>query len=138
MMTKQTRQSGARPDITKEFDRRLRAWRAQLAIDVRNDLEESEHQSYSEVIGEVRDSGDDSNAELLTYGERMESSRHSDALTDVDAALERLRDGSFGVCPDCGGEISIERLRAYPTALRCIDCQTRFEKQHLSTVGPSL
>ena len=138
MMTKQTRQSGARPGIAKEFDRRLRAWRAQLAADVRNDLEESEHQSYAEVVGEVRDSADDSSAELLTYSERMELSRHSDALNDVDAALERLSAGSFGICADCHGEISIERLRAYPTARRCVDCQTRFEKQHLSSAGPSL
>ncbi len=136
-MTKQTKQ-GERPNITIEFGRRLRAWRAQLAADVRSNIEESEHQSYSEVVGEVRDSADESSAELLTYSERMELSRHSDALNDVDAALERLRAGSFGICPDCGGEISIERLRAYPTARRCVDCQTRFEKQHLSSAGPSL
>ncbi len=137
MMTKKTRQD-SRPGIEKEFDRRLRNWRAELAVEVRSDLEESAHQSYSEVVGDVRDYADDANAELLTYGERMELTRHSDALGEVDAALERLTSGGFGVCGDCGGEIAIERLRAYPTALRCIDCQTRFEKQHLSNVGPSL
>ena len=136
-MTQQARH-GLRPVILKEFERRLRIWRAELAVEVRSDLEASAHQSYSEVVGEVRDSGDESNAELQTHSERMELSRHSNALNDVDAALQRLRDGGFGVCSDCGGAISIERLRAYPTAMRCVDCQTHFEKQHLSNVGPSL
>jgi DnaK suppressor protein len=120
------------------FERQLRERRAQLMADVRGDVEESEHQSYAEVIGEVRDSGDESNAELLTHSERTEFSRHTDALQDVDAALARIRGGSFGICSDCGGEIDINRLRAYPTAARCIECQGRFEKQHLSSAGPSL
>lgn len=137
IMTKQTQQV-APPDMVKEFNNRLRALRAQLAVEVRSDVEESEHQSYSEVVGEVRDSGDESNAELLTYGERMESSRHSEALSDIDAALERLKNGSFGRCVDCSSDIGLERLKAYPTALRCIGCQTRFEKQRLNNVGPSL
>lgn len=136
-MTQQTKH-GLRPDIVKEFERRLRTWRAELAVEVRSDLETLAHQSYSEVVGEVRDSGDESNAEILSHSERMELSRHSNALNDVDAALQRLRDGDFGVCSDCGGAISIERLRAYPTAMRCVDCQTHFEKQYLGNFGPSL
>lgn len=136
-MTQQTKH-GPRPDIVEEFERRLRTWRAELAVEVRSDLETLAHQSYSEVVGEVRDSGDESNAEILSHSERMELSRHSNALNDVDAALQRLRDGGFGACSDCGGAISIERLRAYPTAMRCVDCQTHVEKQHLGNVGPSL
>ena len=137
MMTQQTRHS-PRPDIEKEFERRLRTWRAQLAVDVRSDLAEAAHQSYSEVVGEVRDAADESNAELLSHSERMELSRHSNALEEVDAALQRLSDGSFGVCSDCGSAIPIARLRAYPIAMRCVDCQSRFEKQHPSNVGSSI
>lgn len=136
MMTKQTRH-GSRPDVLKEFDRRLREQRARLTVDVRSDLEESE-QSYSELVGEVRDSGDESNAALQADSEHAELFRHASALSDVDAALGRIRDGSFGACADCGREISIERLRAYPTAKRCLECQTRFEKQHTGNIGPSL
>lgn len=137
MMTKQTRH-GSRQNVVEEFDRQLRAWKAQLTADVRSGLEEAEHQSYSELVGEVRDSGDESNAELLVGSEHAELFRHADALNDVDAALERIRDGSFGICTDCGGEINIERLRAYPTAKRCVDCQTRHEKRHAGNIGPSL
>jgi RNA polymerase-binding transcription factor DksA len=48
-------------------------------------------------------------------------------LTDVDAALARMRDGSYGVCVDCGDAIAPARLSAYPTATRCIECQQAHE-----------
>jgi len=48
-------------------------------------------------------------------------------LTDVDAALARMRDGSYGVCVDCGDAIAPARLSAYPTATRCIECQQSYE-----------
>jgi DnaK suppressor protein len=44
-------------------------------------------------------------------------------LTLVDAALERIEGGTFGVCQNCGREIRTERLEALPWAALCIDCQ---------------
>ena len=91
MMTKQTRH-GSRPDVLKEFDRRLREQRARLTVDVRSDLEESE-QSYSELVGEVRDSGDESNAALQADSEHAELFRHANALGKIDAAQAVERAG---------------------------------------------
>jgi DnaK suppressor protein len=45
-------------------------------------------------------------------------------------ALERLDAGQYGKCKDCGVDIPEARLQAYPAALRCISCQTAFEKAH--------
>ena len=129
---------GSRHDVLQEFDLRLRKLRAELQADVRKDLEESEHQSFSELVGEVRDSGDESNAESAAGSERAGRSRHADALNDVDSALKRMHQGSYGVCIDCNGEINTERLFAYPTAKRCIACQVRYEKQHTGGIGTSL
>jgi DnaK suppressor protein len=43
-------------------------------------------------------------------------------LADLDHALERLRDGTYGVCEGCGRRIDLERLRARPAARTCITC----------------
>lgn len=51
-------------------------------------------------------------------------------LGALDAALERLDAGLYGTCKDCGVQIAEARLAAYPATLRCIDCQTAFEKTH--------
>jgi len=43
-------------------------------------------------------------------------------LEQVDAALERVEAGTFGVCQQCGREIDAERLQAVPYASHCIAC----------------
>ena len=44
-------------------------------------------------------------------------------LANIDDALARVEDGSYGVCESCGEEIPVERLKALPFARRCVDCQ---------------
>lgn len=53
--------------------------------------------------------------------------RESAELLAIDAALQRIADGSYGLCVDCGVGIATARLHANPTALRCVDCQSRLE-----------
>ena len=50
-------------------------------------------------------------------------------LHSIDDALVRLDEGSFGNCVSCGEEIDERRLKAHPTATRCIDCMTEVEKR---------
>jgi DnaK suppressor protein len=52
-------------------------------------------------------------------------------LGQVDEALERLANGTYGVCVDCGQRIAPERLAALPQAARCITCQRRSERPNL-------
>jgi DnaK suppressor protein len=47
----------------------------------------------------------------------------------IRAALERLEEGTFGVCESCGRPISQARLRARPVTTLCIDCKTESERQ---------
>jgi DnaK suppressor protein len=51
-------------------------------------------------------------------------------VREVNTALERLSDGGFGVCKDCGKRIGRPRLLANPTATRCLACQSQFEGCH--------
>jgi RNA polymerase-binding transcription factor DksA len=53
--------------------------------------------------------------------ERLAADLH-ESLDDVDAALGRLADGTYGHCERCGKSISEARLEAMPTARRCLDC----------------
>jgi RNA polymerase-binding transcription factor len=46
-------------------------------------------------------------------------------LAEIDAALARLKDGSYGVCQACGQPIGAERLAARPAARTCIGCARR-------------
>jgi len=51
-----------------------------------------------------------------------------DLLDQVEAALLRLDDGTYGICARCGREINIERLDALPSATLCITCQSEVER----------
>ena len=54
--------------------------------------------------------------------------RESAELIAIDAALQRVADGSYGLCVDCGTPIATARLHANPTAMRCVTCQARAEQ----------
>jgi DnaK suppressor protein len=49
-------------------------------------------------------------------------------LSEIDAALRRIEDGTYGTCANCGREIATERLEAYPWASLCIDCKRQAER----------
>ena len=51
--------------------------------------------------------------------------RNEEHLAQVEAALRRIDDGTFGTCTNCGRPIAPERLEAIPWAAHCIDCQRR-------------
>jgi DnaK suppressor protein len=55
----------------------------------------------------------------------------------VNQALQRLAEGTYGVCVDCGKEIPAERLKAMPEAIRCVEDQRRFEATHSGETLPS-
>ena len=50
-------------------------------------------------------------------------------LRDIDAALERLDDGTFGVCESCSKAIPKARLKAVPHARYCVECQRKEEHE---------
>ena len=54
--------------------------------------------------------------------------RETLSLKELDAALERIRDASYGKCDTCDGDIPPARLQALPFATLCVKCQAEAEK----------
>ena len=54
--------------------------------------------------------------------------RGKHAIEAIDAALQRIADGTYGICSTCGGIIPIARLRALPATTLCVDCARAQEK----------
>ena len=106
--------------------------------EIRQALLASDEQSYIELAGRVRDREDASVADLLVDVTLADVDRLLTEIRDIDAALLRIADGSYGVCPDCGEDIEVPRLEAWPTAKRCRPCQARHENLTVSSRGPSL
>ncbi len=49
-------------------------------------------------------------------------------INKIKAALERIDDGSYGICEMCGEDISIPRLKARPVTTLCIQCKSKQEE----------
>ena len=72
---------------------------------------------------------EDSSAQLNTERElEFALDAHESAeLNQVQAAIDRLEAGTYGVCIDCGTDIAVARLQASPEAARCLACQEMTE-----------
>ncbi|MFG2015024.1 TraR/DksA family transcriptional regulator [Actinomadura geliboluensis] len=72
----------------------------------------------------VDDEHDPEGATIAFERSRIESSlsRAEAQLADIESALDRLRDGTYGACERCGGPIGADRLAARPAARTCITC----------------
>ncbi len=114
-------------------DRDIASLRRRL-LERRRRLVES-HRNTNRDIEQLQDAPKDPEFEesaqlaLAEYTlERLTDSQRREAI-QIDAALGRMDAGEYGVCEDCGGEISLERLRALPFATRCTDCAQEIEKE---------
>jgi DnaK suppressor protein len=62
----------------------------------------------------------------------IERSKAEERISFIEAALSRIQDDSYGKCLRCNGDIQIDRLRIYPEAKYCVECQEKFESNRLS------
>ena len=56
------------------------------------------------------------------------SMRDKETMRKISAALQRIEDGTFGACEECGEQISEKRLTAIPDCKTCIECAEQQEK----------
>lgn len=73
---------------------------------------------------------DDAVVDTLDAMEIRSLARSQSELASVDAALDRVARGDYGVCRGCGAELPQARLEAAPDAPLCIDCQSMAERRH--------
>lgn len=55
--------------------------------------------------------------------------RERKLISKIDKAMQRIEDGSFGICEECGCEISARRLEARPVTTLCIECKEEQERK---------
>jgi DnaK suppressor protein len=75
------------------------------------------------------DMTDQASAETDQYFLLRLKEREQKLLKKIDDALERIANGTFGICESCGKEIGYKRLKARPVTTLCIDCKTQQEAE---------
>jgi len=123
---------------TKELGKLIDHRRNALLGELREDAARAREQPYAEHAGPAPDTGDESVATLIADLEQADMTRDLDEFRALEAARERIKGGGYGICIDCGSDVGFERLKAFPSALRCVQCQERHEKTYGGEPRPSL
>ena len=107
----------------------LRARQRELRADVAAKLKTQDDPRLVGLRNRMEDTDDWAVADAMAAQDITLVSRDLAELANVEEALSRLGDGSYGECVDCGNAIPFPRLAAYPAARRCVACQEAAEKR---------
>jgi DnaK suppressor protein len=116
-------------DISDTFVQQLQQMRSDLIAQIR--AQRGGEIGRAEAAGDRHDvqSGDwaqfDGERDLAMAIDQRETAE----LKAIEAALDRIAHGQYGLCADCGIDIPVARLHASPTTMRCLGCQERAERR---------
>ncbi|MGQ9732125.1 MAG: TraR/DksA family transcriptional regulator [Candidatus Zipacnadales bacterium] len=115
----------------KQFQKRLEEERDRLRASLaRMDTRGDELVDLGSDEADFDDAASDAATETLDRGTDMALEENlRTLLEEVEAALEKIARGSYGVCDNCGGDIKIARLERIPSATMCVECQERLERR---------
>jgi len=112
------------PTQLEYFRRKLLSWRIDLLAESSQTIQNLQNETVQES-----DFADRASLETDRSLELRTRDRERKLIAKIDAALQRIDDGSYGFCEDTGEPISLRRLEARPIATMSIDAQERHERR---------
>ena len=114
-------------DRYAELTRILEERRREIMDQVQEKIRDVRTESPNSPTQGVLDAAESSEADIQDEIEFALIQMKAETLNKIEEALHRLQEGTFGYCFECGVEISERRLRAFPLAVRCKDCEEQRE-----------
>ena len=112
-----------------ELRRILEERRQDMMVEVHDRMRDVRAESNSATMLGVLDSVETSEADIQDEIEFSLIQMKAETLSKIEEALQRLKIGAYGNCFECGEEISEQRLRALPFAIRCTVCEEEREQE---------
>lgn len=122
---------GVSPSATKRekvLRQQLLQKRNELLAEARNEISKYIKGETRQLVESVLDDGDWSVIDLSEDINLRRLSAHQASLVKIDESLRKLREGTYGICEDCGESISSDRLKVMLFAIYCKDCQENREE----------
>lgn len=108
-------------------EKQLKTLEERLQTQKQNTIKEFDASLFRLDENELRDQTDEASINTEKSKEIRFRNRELFLLRKIDQALDRIKRGTYGICEDCGDEISFERLLARPMAELCICCKEESE-----------
>jgi len=96
---------------------------------IRETLPKPADETTLERTGVSQDEVDDATTNAEEHFNHTLHRHYVDEMRQIEAARERAGIGLLDCCADCGDDIGYQRLSAQPFAVRCLDCQDRYERR---------
>lgn len=114
----------------ENIKKELLAQRQQVVKDLGGLARRDDHEAdeRSAKFPEYGDKPDENAQEITDYSTNLMAEKVLEkSLADIDKALSRIEDGTYGNCKYCGNPIAAKRLQARPTANSCVSCKTELQ-----------
>jgi DnaK suppressor protein len=114
-----------RKAVLKTARERLMEMRRQVLREISNDLKQGREAGKEEGMDTYDLASEERDREISF----ILTDRERDKLQAIQEALERVDEGTYGICESCESEISPGRLNALPFTRMCVNCQAEHEKE---------
>ncbi len=112
------------PEILKQLQEKLLSEKARFEEELGRIAKPTKAEGdYETSYIDMGKDEDENASEIEEYTDNLSVETNLEKqLKEISEALERITEGTYGICENCNKEISIERLMAYPAAKNCLDC----------------
>ncbi|GBE00320.1 general stress protein 16O [bacterium BMS3Abin07] len=111
-----------------ELRKLLLGYRKKILRNVKEEISKFISGEAKQLVDTAVDDGDLSFVDLAEDINLKKLSSYKDRLNKIDESLRKLDEGTYGLCDDCGAEISEARLKVMPFAIHCVECKEQRER----------
>ncbi|MHB1646360.1 MAG: TraR/DksA family transcriptional regulator [Candidatus Acididesulfobacter diazotrophicus] len=117
-----------------EIKQNLIKMRKSLLKEIDMSVKEGSSKDMSEPSGDIYDISSNERDRELSY---MLGDRERNKIREIDNAISKIEDGTYGICDECGETISKKRLSVIPYSNLCIICKSNIEKEEKEKLNDS-
>ena len=120
-----TNMEGKMSEDIKKIQEILNKMRRELFDEIRETLKSESDTTTKTDVGDIYDLASDERDREMNL---LITDRDREKISEIDEALKKIEDGSYGICEECEADIPKQRLLIVPFARLCVNCKSKLEK----------
>ena len=120
--------TGSSKDRLLDLKKALISKKVNILKEVKEEISKYVSGDNKQLVDTANDEGDWAQVDISEDLSLQRLSAHRKMMYNIDEAVRKIEEGTYGICEDCGEEISEKRLLVLPAATLCVDCQENKEQ----------
>ena len=123
--------TGSSKDRLLDLKKALISKKMNILKEVKEEISKYVSGDNKQLVDTANDEGDWAQVDISEDLSLQRLAAHRKLMYNIDEAVRKIEEGTYGICEDCGNEISEKRLLILPAATLCVDCQENREQAEL-------